>query len=155
MEEEADEDISESMDLTTEHNKSKKENTNSPSKKTRKESLSSKDSKKSKRQKKSQKNNESDSSSSSSSSHSSEDNKDKNKKNPLTKEAIMLLKNKDAETTRNFILNLPFYGGDVNSTRKYPNGSDSSTTPMVITVEASSEDPDIVVMNFVINKIIN
>ena len=52
MEEEADEDISESMDLTTEHNKSKKENTNSPSKKTRKESLSSKDSKKSKRQKK-------------------------------------------------------------------------------------------------------
>ena len=124
MEEEADEDISESMDLTTEHNKSKKENTNSPSKKTRKESLSSKDSKKSKRQKKSQKNNESDSSSSSSSSHSSEDNKDKNKKNPLTKEAIMLLKNKDAETTRNFILNLPFYGSDVNLTRKYPNGSD-------------------------------
>ena len=124
MEEEADEDISESMDLTTEHNKSKKENTNSPSKKTRKESLSSKDSKKSKRQKKSQKNNESDSSSSSSSSHSSEDNKDKNKKNPLTKEAIMLLKNKDAETTRNFILNLPFYGRDVNLTRKYPNGSD-------------------------------
>ena len=124
MEEEADEDISESMDLTTEHNKSKKENTNSPSKKTRKDSLSSKDSKKSKRQKKSQKNNESDSSSSSSSSHSSEDNKDKNKKNPLTKEAIMLLKNKDAETTRNFILNLPFYGSDVNLTRKYPNGSD-------------------------------
>ena len=124
MEEEADEDISESMDLTTEHNKSKKENTNSPSKKTRKESLSSKDSKKSKRQKKSQKNIESDSSSSSSSSHSSEDNKDKNKKNPLTKEAIMLLKNKDAETTRNFILNLPFYGSDVNLTRKYPNGSD-------------------------------
>ena len=36
----------------------------------------------------------------------------------------MLLKNKDAETTRNFILNLPFYGGDVNLTRKYPNGSD-------------------------------
>lgn len=35
---------------------------------------------------------------------------------------------------------------------EYPNGSDSSTTPMVITVEASSEDPDIVIMNFVINK---
>ena len=34
----------------------------------------------------------------------------------------------------------------------YPNGSASSTTPMVITVEASSEDPDIVIMNFVINK---
>ena len=36
----------------------------------------------------------------------------------------MLLKNRDAEAARTFILNLPFYGADVNLTRKSPNGSD-------------------------------
>ncbi len=66
----------------------------------------------------------SDSSSSSSVSSSYDENEEKKKKNPLTKEAIMLLKNKDAEAARTFILNLPFYGSDVNLTRKSPNGSD-------------------------------
>ena len=36
----------------------------------------------------------------------------------------MLLKNKDAESVRKFILNLPYYGSDINLTRKSPNGSD-------------------------------
>ena len=50
--------------------------------------------------------------------------KKKKKKNPLTKESIMALKYKDCETVRTFILSLPFYGSDVNLTRKSPNGSD-------------------------------
>ena len=74
--------------------------------------------------KKNKKRKDSDSSSSSSSSSSNDENEDKKKKNPLTKEAIMALKYKDSETLRNFILNLPFYGSDINLTRKSPNGSD-------------------------------
>ena len=74
--------------------------------------------------KKHKKRKESESSSSSSSSSSSDENGEKKKKNPLTKEAIMALKYKDAETLRTFILNLPFYGQEINSTRKSPNGSD-------------------------------
>jgi hypothetical protein len=66
----------------------------------------------------------SDESSSSSSSSSYDENEEKKKKNPLTKEAIMALKFKDSETVRAFILNLPFYGSDINLTRKSPNGSD-------------------------------
>ena len=66
----------------------------------------------------------SDSSSSSSVSSSYDENEEKKKKNPLTKEAIMALKYKDSETVRAFILNLPFYGSDINLTRKSPNGSD-------------------------------
>ena len=119
IEEEADEDISESIEMTKDHNKSIKDLSDAPSKKTRKESLSSHESKKTK-SKKTKKNK----SESSSSSYSSSEENEKNKKNPLTKEAIILLKNKDAETIRAFIINLPFYGGDVNLTRKSPNGSD-------------------------------
>ena len=124
IEEVADEEVSGSIDLENENNKSHKE-INSPSKKSKRETISSNDSKKTKKsQKKSKKNNKSKSYSSSSSSSSSSDENEKNKKNPLTKEAIMLLKNKDAEAARTFILNLPFYGSDVNLTRKSPNGSD-------------------------------
>jgi hypothetical protein len=121
IEEEADEEVSGSISLDHEHepNKSNKE-MNFPSKKTKKETLSSNDSRKTKKTKRSKKNKES----SSSSSYTSSDEDEKNKKNPLTKEAIMLLKNKDAEAARTFILNLPFYGSDVNLTRKSPNGSD-------------------------------
>ena len=121
IEEEADEEVSGSISLDHEHepNKSNKE-MNSLSKKTKKETISSNDSRKTKKTKRSKKNKES----SSSSSYTSSDEDEKNKKNPLTKEAIMLLKNKDAEAARNFILNLPFYGSDVNLTRKSPNGSD-------------------------------
>ena len=124
IEEVADEEVSGSIDLENENNKSHKD-LNSPSKKSKRETISSNDSKKTKKsQKKSKKNNKSKSYSSSSSSYSSSDENEKNKKNPLTKEAIMLLKNKDAEAARTFILNLPFYGSDVNLTRKSPNGSD-------------------------------
>ena len=64
------------------------------------------------------------SSSSNSPSSSSDENGEKKKKNPLTKESIAALKYKDSEIVRLFILNLPFYGNDVNLTRKSPNGSD-------------------------------
>ena len=122
IEEEADEDISESIDPEKDNNKSIKELN---SKKTKKETLSSTDSRKTKGNKKSKKKaKDAKSYSSSSSSSYSSDENEKSKKNPLTKEAIMLLKNKDAETVKNFILNLPFYGGDINLTRKSPNGSD-------------------------------
>ena len=63
------------------------------------------------------------SSSSSSSSDSENDEEGKPKKNPLTKEAILGLKYKDSDEVKNFILGLPFYGNDVNLTRKSPNGS--------------------------------
>ena len=81
---------------------------------------------KQKEQKRKKKRKESDSSSSSNSSDSDSKNEKnyKNKKNPLTQEAIILLKGKDAENIRSFILDLPFYGSDVNLTRKSPNGSD-------------------------------
>ena len=126
IEEEADEDISESVDINQENNNNKSaELNNSLSKKTKRDSISSNESRKTKSAKRSKKNKDTKTySSSSSSSYSSSDDEDKNKKNPLSKEAIMLLKNKDAEAVRKFILNLPYYGSDVNLTRKSPNGSD-------------------------------
>ena len=48
IEEESDEDISESIEMTKDHNKSIKDLSDAPSKKTRKESLSSHESKKTK-----------------------------------------------------------------------------------------------------------
>ena len=124
IEEEADEEISGSIELNqqnleTTNNKDLK----SPSGKKKLESLSSNRSSNNNKKCKKRKDSYSDSSSSSSSS-SYDENKEKNKKNPLTKEAIMALKYKDSETVKNFILNLPFYGNDVNLTRKSPNGSD-------------------------------
>ena len=124
IEEEADEDISESVDLNHENN-NKSEGVNlSVSKKTKRESISLNESQKTKSPKRSKKNKDTKSYSSSSSSYSSSEDEEKNKKNPLNKEVIMLLKNKDAESVRKFILNLPYYGSDINLTRKSPNGSD-------------------------------
>ena len=124
IEEEADEEISGSMEPENEKNNSIKE-INFPSRKTKKETLSSNESCKTKKDKKSKKKTkDSKSYSSSTSSSYSSDENEKNKKNPLNKEAIMLLKNKDTEMIKSFILSLPFYGGDVNLTRKSPNGSD-------------------------------
>jgi hypothetical protein len=119
IEEEADEEVSGSV----EPNQLKENSLNkSISSKKKVETLSSlrsnANNKKSKRKK------ESSSSSYSSSSSSSDENDEKKKKNPLTKESVAALKYKDAETLRFFIMNLPFYGHDVNLTRKSPNGSD-------------------------------
>ena len=125
IDEEADEDISESVDVNPDNNNNKfAEVNNSISKKSKRDSISSNESRKTKSLKKSKKNKDAKTDTSSSSSYSSSDDEDKNKKNPLTKEAIMLLKNKDSESIRKFILNLPYYGSDVNLTRKSPNGSD-------------------------------
>ena len=128
IEEEADEEVSGSLDLnqpnleTTNNNSINNKDMKSPSKK-KLESVSSNRSSNNNKKSKRRKDSYSDSSSSSSSS-SSHENGGKKKKNPLTKEAILALKYKDSETVRSFILNLPFYGSDVNLTRKSPNGSD-------------------------------
>ena len=126
LEEEADEEVSGSVELNQENkeiNNSVNNSLKSPNGKKKGDSFSSnKSSIKTKKTKK--RKNSNSYTSSSSSSESSDENGEKKKKNPLTKEAILALKYKDSETIRSFILNLPFYGNDVNLTRKSPNGSD-------------------------------
>ena len=127
IEEEADDEISGSVEPNQQNgdlnNKSVNNSIKSPTHRKNQESLSSNRSSHYTKKNKKRKDSDSDSSSSSSSA-SSKENDEKKKKNPLTKEAIMALKYKDSETIRAFILNLPFYGNDVNLTRKSPNGSD-------------------------------
>ena len=125
LEEEVDEEISENSEVNLEKSRQNNSLMNS-SQKVVKDVLDSNESRKTKGTKKKKKRKESDSSSSSNSSDSDSKNEKnyKNKKNPLTQEAIILLKGKDAENIRSFILDLPFYGSDVNLTRKSPNGSD-------------------------------
>ena len=125
IEEEADEEISGSVEPHQPNGEANNISINnsvkSPTGKRKGETLSSNRSGENKRTKRRK---DSYSSSSSNSSSSSSDEAEKKKKNPLTKEAIMALKYKDSETVRTFILSLPFYGNDVNLTRKSPNGSD-------------------------------
>ena len=125
IEEEADEEISGSVEPHQPNGEANNISINnsvkSPKGKRKGETLSSNRSGENKRGKRRK---DSYSSSSSNSSSSSSDEAEKKKKNPLTKEAIMALKYKDSETVRTFILSLPFYGNDVNLTRKSPNGSD-------------------------------
>jgi hypothetical protein len=125
IEEEADEEISGSVEPHQPNGEANNISINnsvkSPKGKRKGETLSSNRSGENKRTKRRK---DSYSSSSSNSSSSSSDEAEKKKKNPLTKEAIMALKYKDSETVRTFILSLPFYGNDVNLTRKSPNGSD-------------------------------
>ena len=125
IEEEADEEISGSVEPHQPNGEANNISINnsvkSPTGKRKGETLSSNRSDENKRTKRRK---DSYSSSSSNSSSSSSDEAEKKKKNPLTKEAIMALKYKDSETVRTFILSLPFYGNDVNLTRKSPNGSD-------------------------------
>ena len=123
IEEEADEEVSASVEQNPENGAMNNSVNNSIRKSPTKKKADTLSSNRS-TTKKHKKRKESESSSSSSSSSSSDENGEKKKKNPLTKEAIMALKYKDAETLRTFILNLPFYGQEINLTRKSPNGSD-------------------------------